>query len=289
MLSEKQKGELSLYGQVLLSGLFPVITVLTVSAISPLYAAAIGTALSALFFAAVLTVRRRWALPKSRAVWTDILFAAFFIGIVFYTLIFIGYKHTSAGNGAVMSLMEVFFTFLIVNLLVKHERFVAIHAIGGLLMVSGALFILIPEWSGAVHSGDLLIVLATISAPIGNIFAKRARKQVSAEMLMFIRSIIGAFFLFLLAASFESAPALSTLLSLWFPLLFSGFLYLGLSKLLWVEAIHRLPIAKTISLSATNIPLALLFAWMFLGQSPTGEQIAAMLPMIGGMFLLLKK
>ena len=289
MMSEKQKGELSLYGQVLLSALFPVITVLTVSAISPLYAAAIGTGLSALFFAAVLTVRRRWLLPQSRTVWIDMLLATCFNGIVFYTLIFIGYKYTSAGNGAVMSLMEVFFTFLIVNLLVKHERFVAIHAAGGLLMAVGALFILISKWNGNVHSGDLLIVLATMSAPIGNIFAKRARRQSSAEMLMFVRSVIGAFFLFLLAAGFESAPTLPTLVSLWFPLLFSGFLYLGLSKLLWVEAIHRLPIAKTISLSAINIPLALLFAWMFLGQSPTTEQIVALLPMIGGMFLLLKR
>ena len=289
MISEKQKGELSIYGKVLLSSLFPSVTVLTVSVLSPLYAAAIGTGLSAIFFALLLTVRRRWVFPESRAVWMDMLLATFFIGIVFYSLIFTGYKYTSAGNGAVIGLMEVFFTFIIVHLLVKHERFVLVHALGAVFMAIGALFILMPKWRGNVNMGDLMIILGTMMAPIGNIFAQRARKKSSAEMLMFVRSVIGAFFLFLLAATFESAPQLSTLTSLWLPLLFSGFLYLGLSKILWVEAIHPLSIAKTVSLSALSIPLALFFAWILLDQSPTVEQLAATLPMIGGMFLLVQE
>ncbi len=268
---------------------FPVITVLTVSVISPLYGAAIGTGLSAIFFACVLTLRHGWLSPKSRTVWTDILLATFFIGIVFYGLIFVAYKYTSAGNGAVMGLMEVFFTFVIVNLLVKHERFIPKHAFGALLMVIGALFILIPKWNGTVNIGDLLIILATISAPVGNIFAQRARKQVSAEMLMFVRSVIGGLFLFILASLLESAPKPSVLISSWLLLFCNGFLLLGLSKILWMEAIHRLPIAKTVSMSAIELPLTLLFAWILLDQSPTFQQMAATIPIIGGMFLLLRK
>ena len=289
MISEKQKGELSIYGQVLLSSLFPVIAVLTVSVVSPLYAAATGTGLSAMFFAVVLTVRRSWLFPKSRTVWRDVLLVTFFNGIVFYSLIFIGFKYTSAGNGAVVGLMEVFFTFIIVNLLVKHERFIWVHALGAFLMALGALFILMPKWNGTVNIGDLLIILATISAPIGNMFAQRARKQLSAEILMFVRSVIATLFLFVLAAMFEPIPKLTVLASSWPALFFSGFLYLGLSKILWVEAIHRLSIAKTVSLSAINIPLTLLFAWILLSQSPTLEQLAATVPMIGGMFLLLRE
>jgi len=289
MISEKQKGELSIVGKVLLSSLFPVMTVLTVSVVSPLYAAAIGTGLSAIFFAIVLTARRTWSFPASRTDWMNVLLATFFIGIVFYSLVFIGYKYTSAGNGTVMSLMEVFFTFIIVNLLVKHERFVLTHALGAFLMAIGALFILLPKWSGTINIGDLLIMLAAISAPVGNIFAQRARKRTSAEMLMMIRSVMSAFALFILAAIFESPPNLSALASAWLPLLITGFLILGLSKILFLEAIHRLSLAKTISLSAINIPMALLCAWIVLGQSPTGEQIAATLPMIGGMFLLLRE
>ncbi len=289
MLTDKQRGELTIGGQVLLSSLFPAITVLTVSALPPLYVAAIGTALAAVFFAAVLTVRRAWSLPTSRVVWRDMLLATLFNGIVYYSLVFVGFKYTSAGNGAVVALLEVFFTFLIVNVLVKHERFIVTHALGALLMGVGALFILIPKWNGTVHTGDLLILLATVFAPIGNIFAKRARTRVSAELLMLVRSTIAALFLFLLAAALAPAPTLSALASSWLPLLFTGFLYLGLSKLLWVEALHRLSIAKTVSLSAITIPLTLGFAWLLLGQAPTWEQLAATVPMIGGMWLLLKE
>ncbi len=278
-----------MYGQVLVSSLFPVVIVTTVSAVSPLYAAAIGTGLAAVFFAITLTARRDWILPESGTVWRDILLVTFFNAVVFHGLVFIGFTYTSAGNGAVMGLMEVFFTFVIVNLLVKHERFIFIHALGAFFMAIGAFFILIPQWSGTVNVGDLLIILATASAPIGNIFAQRARKKSSAAMVMFVRSVVGALFLFLLAALFESLPAPSALASSWVPLIFSGFLYLGFSKILFLEAMHRLPIAKTISLSAIGIPLTLLFAWMFLGQNPTPEQIIATIPMIGGMALLLKK
>ena len=215
--------------------------------------------------------------------------ATFFIGVIFYGLVFTGYRFTSPGNGALVSLMEIFFTFLVVNLFWKHERFVPLHAFGGFLMFLGAILIIFPKTSGGWNSGDLLILLATVSSPIGNIYAQRARKMVSTDMLMFVRSVIGAIFLFALALILEPMPTLSAIShSFWF-LVLNGIFLLGLSKILWIEAIHRLPIAKTVALTAVEVLLTLILAYLILGQKISHEQALSILPMLLGVFLLSRK
>lgn len=287
--SEKQKGELAAFGAALLWSLFPIVTVLTVSALPPLYSAAIGTTLAALFFACMMVWRNHWSQLQRRAAWKDMLLATFFIGIVFYALMFIGYRFTSPGNGALVSLMEIFFTFVVVNLLWRHERFVPQHALGGACMFLGAALILLPDRAGEWNVGDIFILLATLSAPIGNIYAQRARRLVSADTLMFVRSVLSALFLFALAALLEPMPDVSAVGASFWLLLLNGVLLLGLSKILWLEAIHRLSIAKTIALTAVEVLLTLALAYVLLGQAITTEQALGVVPMLLGVFLLTRK
>ena len=286
MFSEKQKGEFAAYGAAILWSLFPIVTVVTVSALPSLFTAAISTGLSSLFFAVTLTWRKEWKKAQSAEVWRDMLLTTLFIGIIFYGLVFTGYRFTSPGNGAMVGLMEVFFAFVIINLLWKHERFIPVHALGALLMVIGALFVLIPKGTVGLNVGDLLILLATVSAPIGNIYAQRARKAVTADMIMFVRSIISAVFLMVLAWLLEPIPSFQVLASVWWFLLLNGIVLMGLTKILWIEAIHRLPIAKTVALTEVEVLLTLVFAYLLLGQTITPEQAMGILPMLGGVFLL---
>lgn len=289
MFSDRTKGEYSAYGTAILWSLFPVVTVLTVQGLSPLFTASIATGFSALFFACMISFRRGWSQLLRREAWRDMLLATFFIGIIFYALVFTGYRFTSAGNGAVVGLMEIFFTFLIINILLKHEKFDPLDALGAFLMVIGALFVLLPSRSDPWNIGDLLILLSTMSPPLGNMFAKRARKIVSAETLMFVRSGVSAPFLLLLAFLFEPMPSASALQSSLPYLLLSGIVLLGFSKILWIEAIHRLPIAKTAALTEVGVLLTLLFAYIFLDQPATLKQIIGALPIMVGLFLLTKK
>lgn len=289
MPSETRKGELAAVTGALLWSGFPVLTAVTVAKLSPLYTAAIATAVSSLFFALMLTLRGRWHELRLRSAWNDMLLATFFIGIVFYALVFVGFRLTTPGNGAVVGLMEIAFTFLIVNVIWKHEKFIPLHAAGAGLMACGALFILLPGWRGGLNSGDLLILLATTSAPIGNIFAQRARKAVSGETLMFVRSSVGSVFLFLLAFSLERQPTPSALLSVWPHLLVSGVLLLGMSKILWLEAIHRIPIAKTLALTVGDLFITFLLAYVFLQQPVTPQQFLSVIPMVAGLVLLTRK
>ncbi len=289
MLSRDRKGEFAAYGTAVLWSLFPVVTVLTVQGLSPLFTASIATGFSAIFFACMISLRRGWSQLLCRAAWKDMLLATFFIGIVFYAFVFVGYRFTSAGNGAVVSLMEIFFTFLLINILLKHERFDPLHGLGALLMVAGALFVLLPGRSESWNIGDLLIFISTMAPPLGNLYAKRARKAVSAETLMFVRSGVSAPFLLLLAFLFESPPSFSVLQSSFPYLVFSGVILLGLSKILWIEAIHRLPIGKTVALTEVGVFLTLLFAYLFLDQPATMKQVIGAVPMMIGLFLLTKK
>jgi len=287
-LTKERTGELLILLSSVLWGFFPVITILTFSDVTPLYAAAISTLVSAVFFGFIVTWKKQWSFVHERRAWKGILLTSFYIGILFYGLIFVALRHTTAGNEAIMSLMEVFFSFLILGLLLKHEKLTVSHLAGGVCMVIGAAFILLPKVSGW-YVGDLLVILATFFAPIGNKYTQDARKTVSSEFIMFCRSLISGSFLLLLAAFLEPEPEFSSLRhSLGF-FVANGVLFLGVSKILWIEGVHRIPITKAVSLESIYPFFTLMLAYVLLHEEVTGFQIAGLIPIVAGIFLLTAK
>jgi drug/metabolite transporter (DMT)-like permease len=201
---------------------------------------------------------------------------------------FLGFRHTTAGNAAILSLMEVFFSFLILGLLLRHEPLLPRTVIGGACMVLGALLVLLPKGAGW-QRGDLLVITATIFAPLGNRCAQRARKLVTANVIMFLRSIVSGTLFLIVSLLVEPVPAYGASLSSLSFLLINGILLLGLSKILWIEGIHRIPITKAISIESITPLLTLVIAAVFLHEQPTVLQITSLLPIGIGMFLLTKK
>ncbi len=283
-LSKNQKGELLVFSEALIWSLFPVITILTYTTLMPLQSAAISTLISSMFFAVVLTIRRGWR-ECANAPWKDILLTSLFIGVIFYVLEFTGLKYTTAGNASIMNLMEVFFSFLILSVLWKHETLGPLHVTGALCMVIGAMIILLPKSSGW-HPGDLIIMAACAFAPIGNKFAKRARDTVSSEFILFIRSLISGVVLCALAFLTEPTPSFDAVASSGGFLFVNGFLLFGFSKILWNEAVHLIPITKAISLASIAPLFTLIFAYFILHERIQLYQLAAFLPILIGVFLL---
>ena len=286
--SRERNGELFILTEVLLWSIFPVITILALGTISPFYAASISTLIAAVFFASVITIKRQWHHLLRRQAWKPIFLASLFVGCFFYAFIFLGLRYTTAGNASILSLMEVFFSFVILGVLLKHEHILPSHFLGSLLMVIGAGLILLPNVSGW-HHGNLLVILATFFAPWGNRYAQQARKIVSAETIMFCRSVISGLFLLTLAVIFESTPSRGALLASTSFLLVNGILLMGLSKIFWLEGIARLPITKAISLSSLAPAFTLIVAYMVLHESVTSIQILGFLPIVIGVSLLTKK
>jgi len=59
-LNKERQGELFIFSEVALWALFPVITILSYNQLSPLVALAGSTLFAAIFFAIVLSIRKKW-------------------------------------------------------------------------------------------------------------------------------------------------------------------------------------------------------------------------------------
>lgn len=152
-------------------------------------------------------------------------------------------------------------------------------------MVIGALIVLYPSLKG-FSGGEPLILLASFIAPLGNYFQKRARKKVSSEYILFIRSLVSAVVIILLSLILQDSFSYTDIGGSFIFLLINGLFLLGFSKILWVEGIHRISITKANALSSMSPLVTLLFAWILLQQSPTIWQLLSFTPMSFGMILL---
>ena len=285
ILSKERKGELFIFSEAILWSFFPIITILSYSKISPLMSLASSALFAAIFFAVFLFGKHKWQEIKNVSVLGDIILATFFVGFLYYFLIFTGIKYTTAGNVGIISLAEVFFSFLFFNIWRKEYLSVA-NIIGAILMVVGAVIVLFPG-EMKLNIGDLLVLAATIFAPIGNFFQRRAREKVSSEIIMFIRSILVAPFVFFIAFLLNPhLPSIGDFKSSLVFLIINGLLILGLSKIFWIEGIHRIPVAKANALSGIAPLLTIFFAWLILKNVPTIWQFFSFVPLFIGVVLL---
>src|SRR3989338_2780030 len=241
-VSEQRKGEGYIYMNSMLWGFFPVVAVLTYNSIGSAVSLLWTDIFATVFFAGLMMYRGKLGELRSALLWKYGLLAALFIGVLYYSLVFIALEFTSPGNVAIIALLEVFTTFLVFNVYEK-ESFSAEHTLGSILMVAGACIVLLRDFSG-LNIGDLLVLAAVWFSPWGNVYQQRARKFASSESIMFMRSLLSIPALAVLAyvlgqhASFDDLRA-----SLPF-LLINGILLLGLSKLFWIEAIHLISVTK---------------------------------------------
>jgi len=159
------------------------------------------------------------------------------------------------------------------------------HIFGAILMVCGALIVLYPNIH-SFRSGDLLALIANAIAPFGNFFLQRARKKVESETIMFIRSLFTTLIISLIVLIFQTNVYFSDIkLSLTF-LLVNGVLMLGLSKIMWIEGIHRISVTKANALGSVGPLLTLFYAWLLLKDIPTIWQLLSLIPMAFGVILL---
>lgn len=286
-LSRQQKGNLFILGSGLLWGLFPIITILSYHAVSPFLSLTISSLFAAILFAGIVSIKKKWYELNNRRALINILLATLFTGILYYLLLFLGLQFTSPGNASIVSLTETFFSFLFFHVLRK-EHLPRIHILGALFIVFGAFIVLAPNLS-SFHLGDLLVLCASAIAPFGNFFAQRARKEVTTEMIMFVRSLIASAVIFLLILVLREQIIISTIQKSLFFLILNGILLLGLSKILWIDGIHRISVPKANALGSTTPILTLIFAWIILNQVPTWWQLFSILPICAGVVLLSKK
>ncbi len=283
MKQEERSGELFMLAFAFSEGWFPIFTIMALQYITPVYVYSFTLMFATMSFMTLVVLRKKTREFMLWKAYKDLLLSSLFISIMF-ACIYIGLSYTTAGNMAVLIFLQVFFSFLYFNLL-GSEKFAGIHLLGAILMATGAVIILFPD-EFIFNVGDLLILVAAAIAPIANLYQKRARKQVSSETILAFRSIIALPVLLLLASLIEPVPKRHEIISALPYIAVSGLLLMGLSKMFWVESIHRISITKASAMAALIPVFTLLFAYLTLNEVPGNSQIAGVLPILLGGYLI---
>lgn len=286
-LSKTHKGELYALAAAIPQGLHPIFAKLGYVYVSSIFFLAIASLIAAALFAVSLTVRKKWSDILISSAWRDILGGTFCIGILYYGLIFWGLKYTTAGNASILMLAEIFFSFVFFRLF-AHEKHRLMHILGAIILVFGVVLTL-GQNIISPQKGDIIILLATMIPPLGNYFQQRARKKVSTDFLMFVRSALSGFVFVILSFFLGIVPSGAEFQSALIWIVYTGIFFFYLSKIWIIESFHCISVPRTIVLISSAPIFTLLFAYMILGEVPSVWQILGLFPIFTGIFLVMKK
>ncbi len=248
-----------------------------------------GGGFASIFFAIQITIQHKWKEVLSFRDWKNFLGMFVFINVLFYGFYLYGNLITSAGSTSIMSLTQIFSTFLILGLL-KYEKFTFQTVFGAFLMIIGAIFVLWKKDFG-FDLGALIVCFSFFFTPIGNLFQKRLRANVSSATFLFYRNICVFLFFGILFFIFDK-PEFETQYSLNYWLIFLalyGFFFWFLEKQLWTETMHRMPLTKASLLMVLAPPMTLVFAYFVLNEVPNFMQLMGFTPIAMGAYLVLQK
>jgi drug/metabolite transporter (DMT)-like permease len=246
---QEKKGVIFALTSAVLWGIFPVMVNRGLHNIPPLTFAASSTLLAAVGSFIYSAFKYRLSELKKKEAYASLLMITLCIVIVPYILLFIGSSKTSGVNTSLLLLSEIIFTLMFTHFI--GEKTTTEKLIGASGIFIGALLIL---YNGKfqLNVGDIMIILSTATYPIGNFYAKKALNQVSPSTILFVRFLLGGLFMLMFAMFAETRSNVSNIIYIYWPmLLFTGLILLGVSKIAWYEALGRMDISKTVSLSMT--------------------------------------
>lgn len=284
-LLSQRKGELFVISSSIIEAWFPIAVFYLAHALGGIHAFFYSLVIAA----SVLLVYSFWSGAyrqlSNRTVYGDLLKTSLLMASLF-CLIFIGAQFTTASHVALIIFLQLLFAYLYFQRRAE-ETLDSIHLLGAILMGVGAILILFPvneQWQ--LNMGDLLVLLAAMLAPLGNFYQKRARKSIEGTNILLVRSLIGLPVVYILAVLFEVTPNWQQIESQLGWLVFSGVGIFVAAKLLWMESLHRLSIAKVNAMYAVSPLLTLVLAYWLLNEVPSLLQMLAVIPiLLGGYFI----
>ncbi|HIC13102.1 MAG TPA: DMT family transporter [Sulfurimonas sp.] len=282
-MTKEREGELLMLGLSVIESWFPILSIMSMAYIGALHTYTYSLIIALFFFLILMFKHKRFGELKNRTAYKDLLLTSFFITILF-TLVFIGLRYTSAGNMAVIVFLQLLFAFFYFNILGK-EKMDRLHLLGSIVMGVGAIVVLIPE-ELTLNKGDLFILAGAAIAPFANLYQKRARQFCSSETILTFRTVVGLPFIATLAYFLEPAvsyPAFKEALPY---LLIIGIAVYVVSKIMWIEALHRVSITKVSAMMGLVPLMTIVFAFLFLDESPSIRQALGLIPILIGGYIL---
>ena len=84
-MKNERVGELFIFGEAAIWGLFPIITILSYKAVPSMISLALSTFLSSILFFMLVLYKKKLYELKNLLLWKYVLYIVFFIGILFYS------------------------------------------------------------------------------------------------------------------------------------------------------------------------------------------------------------
>jgi len=284
-MRQEREGELLMVLISILESLFPIIALFSIVLVGALFSYALVLVIATIILIFLLIYKKEHLSLFNPEAQKDLLLTSLFITTLFL-LLFLSLRYTTAGNVAVLVFLQLLFSYLYFNLF-GSEKMRALHLTGAAFMGIGALVMLMPD-ELQFNLGDALALSAAAIAPIANLYQKRARKYVSTVTILTYRNILAIPVVFAAAYIFEPVPASDALIKASPYLLANGLLVYVLAKIFWVEALHRISITKMSAMLALIPLFTLIFAKLFLDETPGVQQMIGIIPILIGGYLITK-
>ncbi|MBF6058845.1 DMT family transporter [Thiomicrorhabdus heinhorstiae] len=282
----QRKGEIYALSLTFLEGWFPIFASFSVAVLGGLHSYFYSLIVASASLGIWWIIRGNVKQILVHEAWFDLAMTSLFITSLF-ALTFVGLAYTSATNVAILLFLQILFSYLFLGRK-EQEKLNRLHLIGAIFMTFGALLVLF-RGEMKLQFGDLLVLLAAMIAPIANFYQKKARARVSSETVLLVRSVVSLPFVYLLAVWLEPSPSWQEIQSQFLWLFLTGFTTLSIAKILWVEAIHLLPITKVNALFAFSPLMTMGLAYLVLNDVPTLSQILGMIPILVGGYLITRR
>lgn len=284
-MTKEREGEVLMIGLAILESWFPILSIVSMSYVGALHTYTYSLVIALVFFLVLMYKKNTFKELKNKNAYKDLLLTSFWITSLFL-LVFIGMQYTTAGNMAVIVFLQLLFSFVYFNI-IGNEKIDTPHLIGAIIMGIGALIILIPD-NLIFNKGDLYILAAAAIAPFANFYQKRARKHCSSVTILGFRTVVGLPFIALLTYYLEPTVTYEQLISALPYLLFIGIVIYVISKIMWIEALHRISITKVSAMLGLVPAMTLVFAYLYLQEVPEVRQMLGVIPILIGGYILTK-
>lgn len=289
MVVEKKEKLGIIYGFIAaaLWSLWPVLTHRATKHIPPIFFVALVTSIAGVSACIYAASKGKLSELKKKEAYSALFMITVCIVVIPSALLAIGSTKTSGVNTSMLLLVEIVYTVIFTHFIGEHSTRLKIF--GALGVFIGATFI-VYKGNFSINSGDILILLAPLTYPVGNFYSKKALHHVSSATILTTRFILGGVFLFFLSRIFESPIQYASVIKEnYIIIVFVGIIILGIGKVISYESLNRLDISKFISIAMTFPLFSLIVLTTIFHESISRFQAIGIVIMMVGVYCSIKR